>query len=367
VGGGPPGVGGGLPGVGGGPLGVQQQAAAGAPFGGMLAAPAQQAAGRRLRDEGCCGRCVLRLLGVSGREPYRKPLAEVEASLDQLIGGRRGGERASMPAPKARAPQPDAASAGDAAGAEPNALLTKRIRAFVTTPDPTLFTGAKLVHVGVSVTAELAPAIAAAVGHPGVVLQVRLNDVVVSEAEGGLEMLGGNPRLVVARGAPSGAAAPPPLPPLEKPRAEGAAEDKEFVCCACLGTLQHATELCEQMLAAIKMEEWECPPGQRTSLGIGLPSDVLVRQRLLGMVAFPDGGAQMRHTVHLKGLLHSLFEEAAVAALRCRIVQSSDHNPPALRLGMSWTPSKDAQLSDAHRVAVSVRPAAPLCRRAALG
>ena len=64
--------------------------------------------------------------------------------------------------------------------------------------------------------------------------------------------------------------------------------------------------------------------------------------------------------MHLKGLLHSLFEEAAVAALRCRIVQSSDHNPPALRLGMSWMTSKDAQLSDAHRVAVSVRPAAPL-------
>ena len=142
-------------------------------------------------------------------------------------------------------------------------------------------------------------------------------------------------------------------------------EDKEFVCCACLGTLQHATELCEQMLTAIKMEEWECPPGQRTSLGIGLPSDVLVRQRLLGMVAFPDGGAQMRHTVHLKGLLHNLFEEAAVAALRCRIVQSSDHNPPALRLSMSWQTSKDAQLSDAHRVAVSVR-ASPLCRHAAL-
>ena len=306
-------------------------------------------AARRLRDEGCCGLCVLRLCGVSDRACYRLPLASVERQLDAQVGGRQGGIRscARPPAPGAaggggRGPPPGiaAAAAGGGRGPPPGIVAAARkVRAFVTTEDATLFSGAKLVQVEATDATELAKSIAEAVGHPGVTLEVRLNGKTLLGTAAAVEALGDNPRLAVKRSplqqAPAAAAAaadtatameeaPPAAAASNEPEAVAVAapvaaaaeEEPEFVCCACLGLLQHATSsLCGEMIRFIQTDGWECPAGQTALLGLAIPSDVLVRQRLLEMVGYPDQ-RPMHRLVDLKTTMHQLF--VSVPCLLCK-------------------------------------------------
>lgn len=328
-------------------------------------------AARWLRDEGCCGLCVLRFTGVSDRACFRLPLASVERQLDEQIGGTQGGIRSSARAPEARTgggdgggprlPPGVAVPAGGGGG--------KKVRVFVTTGDDTLFSGAKLVQLAATDVTELCKCIARAIGHPDVTLEVQLNGKTLLAAEGAVAALGNNPRLVVTRAAQQAAApaaaadtatpmeeAPPGAVAAKEPAAAAEAEP-EFVCCACLGLLQHATSsLCAEMISFIRTDGWECPPGQTVLLGIAIPSDVLVRQRLLEMIGYPDQRPTHR-LIDLKTTLHQLFGAALEKELGCKLLTSGANVPDnyGLSLSLTWKPKKGV-LSDAQRVAASCGP-----------
>jgi hypothetical protein len=328
---------------------------------------------RRLRDEGCCGLCVLRLTGAPDRASYRQPLGSVERLLDEHVGGQQGGTRRSVQAARPRELPPGVAKPAAAAAAD------KSVRAFVTTKDATLFSGAKLVQVDTTDPAALRKSIAKAIGHEGVLLEVKLNGKAPLTSADAVQALGSNPRLEVARDAtpaaaaaavatpaattataatnsappPTGMTAPPGVDTQVQPAPGAATAAPEFVCCACLGILQHATsELCSEMITSIRRDGWECPRGQRTILGFAIPSDVLVRDRLLEMVGFP-AGPPARRAFELKQTLTWLFESVLQEELGCQMVPAAvqDAGNYGMSIVLSWKP-KSGVLSDAHRVAV---------------
>ena len=242
---------------------------------------------------------------------------------------------------------PDTAASG--------ATTDRTIRAFVTTQDPSLFSGAKLVQVAATEPAALAKSLAAAIGHEGVLLDVKLNGKSALTSADDVLALGDNPRLEVSRsatparstGASDATATAAPM----GGAAKGASQEADFVCCACLGILQHAWADSTEMVASIRRDGWECPAGQRTVLGIQIPSDVLVRQRLLEMVGFPQA-PPARRPIELKEAMLWLFETTLQEELRCELVpaavqESGDYGMSIL---LSWKANAGV-LSDARRVA----------------
>lgn len=247
------------------------------------------------------------------------------------------------------------ARADTAASAASAATTDRTIRAFVTTQDPSLFSGAKLVQVVAAEPEALAKSLAGAIGHQGVLLDVKLNGKSALTSAADVLALGDNPRLEVSRsatplqsaGASDTAAAVAPT----DEAASGASLEADFVCCACLGILQHAWADSTEMVASIRRDGWECPAGQRTVLGIQIPSDVLVRQRLLEMVGFPHA-PPARRPVELKEAMLWLFETALQEDLRCELVPAAvqETNNYGISILLSWKANAGV-LSDARRVA----------------
>ena len=301
---------------------------------------------------------MLRLLGATERAGYQQPPEVVEQLLDEHVGGLQGGPLSSAAVVRAR---PGASAAS-------TARTARTIRAFVTTQDPSLFSGAKLVTVAATEPAALAKSLAEAIGHEGVLLDVKLNGKSALVTVDAVLALGDNPRLEVSRSAtavqPGGTAdasvapaaasagAPPPESTTADMATKGATRAADFVCCACLGILQHAWVDSGEMIASIRRDGWECPVGQRTILGLSIPSDVLVRQRLLEMVGFPDA-PPARRPVEVKEAMLWLFETALQEELRCELVPAAvqETGNYGMSILLSWKAAAGV-LSDAHRVAV---------------
>lgn len=321
---------------------------------------------RRLRDAGCCGFCVLRLVGATEHASYQQPPAVVERLLDEHVGGRPGGTVRSEEAVRT---QQIASSALAASGATSD----RRIRAFVTTRDPSLFSGAKLVQIVATDPVALRKSLAEAIGHPNVPLGVKLNARSALTSVDAVRALGENPRLEVSRsvtpvqpgaanaheaaadnGEPSVAKAgtAPAVETIGSPATQEDYLGSTFVCCACLGILQRAGADASEMIASVHRDGWECPTGQRVVLGIAIPSDVLVRQRLLVMVGFPMA-PPVRRPIELKEAMLWLFEKVLQQELKCELVPAmvQETGDYGMSILLGWKAAAGV-LSDARRVAV---------------
>jgi hypothetical protein len=389
----------------------------------LLHGSAVRGAARRLRDAGCCGLCVLRLVGISPSSPATSDIDTVEAKLDREVGGARGGTITPAPPPpppppvftgsgprpgdwvcpacgcnnfaskvkcfkcKAKKPRPEvppsAASDGPGAGAaaaapshhalaakpQPPPNTAKKMTVFVSTEDASLFTGAKLVAVRAATLTELVSQVAAKVGGPECpALRLRHEKALMTN-DSDLLRLDGSNRLVVERepttqtsaAAPAAAAAAAAVPSQAAAAVEeevtSAAEDAaaeaghHFTCSACLGALQYArARWCAELEAQIERSGFEYQAGQSCLVGVSLPSDCLVRQRLLLMAAAGEGGtsstlcggalttSNLPPPVDLKRALQDIFYEQARATLACVPFRGSSakEKSAALELQLSW-------------------------------
>ena len=296
---------------------------------------------RRLRDAGCCGLCALRLVGVANASE-----AGLEDELDRELG-----------APRRAAPPADATAARALARTSEREIDgvcadRRKVRVLVTTHDASLFVGAKILQLGATTLKELQEELAQQVGFD-VPLVIQHNNREV-RCDSDVAALGpGAVRLTVKRAVGVTVAAAP------GPSAGVAVGPPKtcFTCTACVGTMQHAASRWRAELAAqIQSSGFELPAGQCVSVGISIPSDCLVRQRLLWMLANEcrDNAAStppLPRPVDLKIALHRFFEDQVTSSFggKLSIFRGKGNNRADLELLLSWTATPP--LREAERVA----------------
>eukprot|EP01052_Picozoa_sp_SAG31_P005970 SAG31_NODE_271_length_18717_cov_8.685949_5_plen_298_part_00 len=209
------------------------------------------AAAHALRNAQCCASCVLRLLGERCVDTLCRP--DLEASLVALFGERRAAETSAAE------------------------TSTTTFRAFVSTQDETLFTGAKLVSVPARTTSDLLVGVCKSLCiRPDGLKLLRdgklLTDCMLPELKGPL-------KLEIARGGELAATEEVVTPAVETRTNTSTAAP--FVCSICIGTAQRLQEWVAIAKAQILAAGFVLDPSQGIKVGVGMPSDCLIRQRLV--------------------------------------------------------------------------------------
>eukprot|EP01050_Picozoa_sp_SAG11_P008272 SAG11_NODE_720_length_7550_cov_12.284257_8_plen_469_part_00 len=229
-------------------------------------------AARELRDAGCCAACVVRMLGEQSPRAIADPA--LEASLTSCIGVAAA---LASPLPSHRAPTPSS---------------RKTLRAFITTSDASLFSGAKLVQAPCASLTELTEGVRCALGlEAAVSIELTMGGIHLTTAT--LATLPPHPRFEVRRTlgikegvAPEGSAtAQSAVAAVAAAAAAKIARPEpdmsDFVCTVCLGVAQRCAQWVSEAGAQIASSGFVLDPGQPVRIGVSLPSDVLVRQRLI--------------------------------------------------------------------------------------